>query len=244
MNNLEEIVSSYSLLIIGVASILLFTLSGISLLKKKQSNVVKRLLFISIVLTAILPTLFLAFSTLYINALSSSNGPVHWHTDIEIWACGREINLRDPKGLSNKIGTNTLHEHNDKRIHLEGVVMQPADASLGKFFQVIGGLLSENSISVPVEHGVEQFTNGDTCGDAAPRELQVFVYKTAGSSNYYQEKIDDPASYVISPEGAVPPGDCVIVEFDVRKKRTEKLCTSYRAAKQTGKLKEEILPIE
>ena len=72
-----------------------------------------------IALTLTLSTGILIGSTIYLNTNSDSGGPVHWHADIEFWACGNEIELRDPTGFSNKIGTGTLHEHDDHRIHLD-----------------------------------------------------------------------------------------------------------------------------
>ncbi len=238
MENLEEIIASYSFIITGLASALLLGLSALALLLKHPKADTKKLLFGSIAAVTILPTFFLAGSTIYLNSISSSKGPVHWHADIEIWACGREVELRDPKGISNKIGTSTLHEHNDKRIHLEGVVLKPEDASLGKFFRVIDGKLTNDTVSVPVNDGTMLISSGISCGDGQDRQLQVFVYKTEGEY-YTQTKLEDPAAYIMSPQSNIPPGDCIIVELDTEKPRTDKLCQSYKVAEKIGKLKGE-----
>lgn len=238
MESIDDIISSYSLIVAGFAIALLIGLTALSLLLKHQTSSVKKILFAAIVAVTILPTLFFAGSTIYLNSISSSKGPVHWHADVEIWACGQEVNLKDPKGFSNKIGTATLHEHNDKRVHLEGVVVKPLDASLGKFFHVIGGKLEEDVLHVPTNDGVMLLSSGISCGDGQTRELQFFVYKTDGEY-YTQEKLADPASYVISDESNVPPGDCVIVELDVPKERTDRKCKSYTVAEEIGKLKGE-----
>ena len=157
-----------------------------------------------------------------------------------IWNCGQEVNLKDPTGgLTNRIGTTLLHEHNDKRIHVEGVVQHAEDASLGAFFNVIGGELTENSVIIPTNAGQLPLTNGSVCPDGAEGNVQVFVYQTDADGFYSQKKIIDPQNYQISPFTTVPAGDCVIIEFGPEKDKTDHLCRSYEVAKETGQLKGE-----
>lgn len=237
---LEEIIAKTSVNILIIATILLVALAAISLHAKKLKEGAKKFLFISIILTTLIPTLYMAVATVYINTISSSQGPVHWHADIEIWSCGKELELQDPKGMfSNKIGTATLHEHNDKRIHLEGVVVHPEDASLGKFFQVIGGDINADAVTVPTNNGLVYLNNGTMCPDGTPGEIQTFVYQTDKDHYYKQIKVSDPNAYIMSPYSAVPEGDCIIVEFGEPKDRTDKMCRSYKVAEQIGKLKGE-----
>jgi len=233
---LEESLHSYSFLIIGVASFFLLVLTLLAMKFKKSSHHVKLLLFSAMIAAIILPTIFLSVSTVVVNVRSVSKGPVHWHADIEVWACGKEIELKDPKGLSNKIGTATLHEHKDKRIHLEGVVGKHGDASLGKFFNVIGGQLTSFSLIVPTVNGDQSYIQGQTCPDGTVGEVQTFVYKTENGM-YTQQKLPTPEEYSISPYSQVPEGDCVIVEFDAPKDKTDKLCRSYKVAEEIGKVK-------
>lgn len=237
--NIETLLNTYSLYLLIFGCILLAGLASISLKIKKPSADTKKLLFFSIVLVTLIPTLVLSGSTIYINTISESKGPVHWHADFEIWNCGQEVSLKDPVGLSNKLGTSTLHEHNDKRIHLEGVVLKNEDASLGNFFYVIGGDLRADSFSIPTNAGLFSTKNGNTCSKTGAGAVQVFVYQTDKDGYFSQKKIMDPASYVISPDSNVPPGDCIIVEFDTPKSRTDKLCRSYKVAEKVGKLKGE-----
>lgn len=237
MGNLEEILQAYSIGILFLSTVVLVALAGVSLALKKPKERTKRILFYAIAAEVLIPTIFLIFSTIYLNAVSVSKGPVHWHADIEIWACGQEISLLDPTGLSNKIGTNTLHEHNDKRIHLEGVVVQPHDASLGRFFNVIGGELTPTSFVVPTNEGLFAIQNGYPC--VPDGEVQVFVYQTNADDTYMQKKLDNPQAYILSPYSSVPKGDCIIVEFDSSKFRTDRLCRSYQVALEIGKLKGE-----
>jgi hypothetical protein len=239
MPDIEQLLLDYSLKLLLFGTIILGVVAFISLRTKKLTERWKKISFFSIVVATIIPTLFLGVATVYINSISSSAGPVHWHADFEIWGCGKEINLKDPTGISNKIGTSTLHEHNDKRIHVEGVVVKSENVSLGSFFKVIGGELSAASFRVSTNQGNIVYRNGDTCEAKEIGELQVFVYKTDKDGYYSQEKILNPQGYVLSPQSGVPPGDCIIVEFDKSKLKTDKLCRSYKVAEKTGKLKGE-----
>lgn len=233
---LDAVLASYSIFAVFYGSIALLVVIVISLVIKKPTSNVKKILFISIVSVVISITLFLGGSTIYLNTVSFSRGPVHYHADFEIWNCGREIDLRDPKGISNKIGTATLHEHNDKRIHLEGVVMDDKSASLGRFFEVIGGYIAHTSLSIPTNNGQLTLKSDYMCDNGAVKILQVFAYRVQDGM-YYQTKIEDPKNYVISPNSNVPPGDCIIIEFDSFKNTTDKLCRSYKVAETIGKIK-------
>ncbi len=205
----------------------------------KKHGRFKPVVFGLIVTTVAVVTVILGGSTIYLNTTSSSRGPVHWHADFQIWACGQELDLVNPQGrLSNKVGTPTLHEHNDKRIHLEGVVVNPADASLGKFLTVVGGEISDRTLVVPTTSGVGTYLNGATCPDG-PGQVQVFAYRVNPDKTFSQTKLDHPASYIISSESNVPPGDCLIIEFDRPKDRTDHLCRSFEVARQIDRLKGE-----
>jgi hypothetical protein len=235
-SDLEEKIGSLSFDTIILSTVILLILTVISLLVKKISPIQKKVLFISISAITIIQTFFLAASTVYINSISYSKGPVHFHADFEIYNCGEKVDLLDPSGLSNKIGTATLHEHNDLRIHLEGVVVEESDQSLGKFFFVIGGHIDSNSLSVPTNEGQLELTNGTTCPDNSTGTINVFVYKIV-NGYYIQEKLKEPEHYIYTPYSQVPPGDCIIIEFGEEKDTTDKLCTSYKVAEKIGKIK-------
>jgi len=235
---MQEAFNTYSIYVLVLGSIFLVLFALLSLKIKKVSTEGKRILFGAIAVSVLVPTFVLIATTVYLNFISVSHGPVHWHSDFEIWKCGQEINLKDPVGFSNKIGTRTLHEHNDKRIHLEGLVMDPSDASLGNFFHVIGGELSNTKLSIPTDEETLTMQNGTNCGSGVG-QVQAFVYSTDKESYFTQKKLQNLAGYIISPESNVPPADCVIVEFDSPKSKTDKLCRSYKVALKTGKLKGE-----
>ena len=237
--DIEHLLNTYSLYILTLGSIFLGGLALIALKTKGLDKGAKKLLFSAIVIVTLIPTIVMSASTIYLNVISSSGGPVHWHADIEVWNCGKEVDLKDPKGLSNKIGTPTLHEHNDKRIHLEGVVLKPTDASLGNFFHVIGGSLTRDAFSIPSNEGLLSVRNGANCAGETTSQVQVFAYTTDKKNNYFQQKLEDPASFIIAPFSVVPQGDCIIVEFGFPKEKTDKLCRSYKVAEKIGKVKGE-----
>ncbi len=267
--DLEQQIIQLATRTVLAASVALIILVILASVLKKRENL-KLPLFILIALTMVGTTLVLLGSTVYLNQKSDSGGPVHWHADIEFWSCGAELDLRKPYGfLSNKIGTATYHEHNDKRIHLEGVVVKKSeDASLGKFMRVTGGSIQEGAVGIPLskdqsdwfasgdqtdgdpqrpenfelatgngdwitqeENGaVLNLKSGQYCdsGEFLPAELQVFVYSYDElSKTYSQRKLDNPAEHVLRDESVVPPGDCIIVEYDLPKDKTDKLCRQY-----------------
>lgn len=214
---------------LGVLAILTI----LSLLIREKSEFLKWILFSSITLTVIFNSSYLVWSTLLINQESKTKGPVHWHGDFEIWNCGQKVDIIDPKGLENKVGTPIFHEHGDNRIHVEGPVLDYQEISLRQFFKVVGGSMSNQILVVPTNNGQVAMEKGLGCNG----ELQVFVFKTEGNT-FHQQKLDDSTSYVLSPYSKVPPGDCIIIEFDKVKKKTDKLCNLYQIAKDKGEISE------
>lgn len=262
--DLEQTISQLGLKTVLYSAVILVFCTLFTTLTKNRYKKLKLPLFVIMAGTLVLSTVTLFVSTIYLNVNAESKGPVHWHTDIEFWACGLELDLRDPHGLlSNKIGTSTYHEHNDKRIHLEGVVVRKnIDAALPKFMTVTGGYITPESIAVPLNdtpakwfasqeqidgdsqniENIEQvkslikqsedgyyadLKNGRQCGSDAA-ELQTFVYQfDKQAKTYSQIKMSNPTRYTMRDEALVPPGDCVIIEFDRPKERTDKLCLQY-----------------
>ncbi len=186
-------------------------------------------LFLSLVLVILANTFYLVGSTLYVNSKSVTGGPVHWHADFEVWDCGQEIELVDPKPPSNIVGSPLLHEHNDKQIHIEEAIFDEKEVSLGVFFRVVGGELHSDYLKFPTNNGIVERRNGDLCSDGQPGNLQVFLYK-AGS--FEQQTLEDPENYLMTPEQKVPPGDCLIIEFGPIREQTDKLCQSYQVIKE------------
>lgn len=191
------------LLVLYVASI--FAGLGVfySVFVKSISESAKKIVFFLIAAPILLTTLYLGASTIYLNMVSESGGPVHWHADYEVWVCGLEFRLSPPAGIENKVGSAVLHEHNDRRIHAEGVLLRLEEASLRNFFIQAGGNMDDSSLTLPTSEGVRTWKNGDLCNAKAGRWF-VFV------NGKEVEHADD---YIISPYSMVPPGDRIKLVF-------------------------------
>jgi len=187
----------YGSLIFGILIIIIL------LFHKVMNDAVKRIVYFLIIIITSLVTIYLVLTTLHLNIISETKGPVHWHADFEILVCDKEIKLPEPKGLSNKQGVDLMHAHDDNRIHVEGVLLYKKQASLGAFFHVIGGSISSDGIKIPTDEGLVSVHEGDKCNEQ-PAKLYVFV-------NGYL--IDNPSAYVIAPYEKVPPGDRIKIMF-------------------------------
>lgn len=237
----EEIQENdYSTELISISFVLIVILSVYSIHQKKLSNNEKIILFLLIIIPAIISTFYISYSTISLNINSISKGPVHWHADFEIWSCGEKLELKDPESLFNRIGSPLFHEHNENRIHIEGVIKKLDDIKLHNFFDVIGGFLDHESISIPTNEKILNFKNNNLCNNQKAK-LQVFLYKVKNPENtkkliYEQKKLEDFKNYVLSPYQAVPPGDCIIIEFDHEKEKTSHICESYKLAIKKGDL--------
>lgn len=234
MDYWDQLMALDQITVVIISSAIIFVSLVLAKFFKEKSEVLSHLLFFTIVIPVIFTTFFLIAATLDINHKSVTKGPVHYHADFEIYNCGEKLDLINPTGWSNKIGTNTFHEHNDDRIHVEGPVMDYSEISLGSFFKVIGGEMAASKLVIPTTSGNVQMEDGAICNGEMGK-VQVFVYKVR--NNYiYQEKLSDPYNYILSPHSAVPPGDCLIIEFDKEKNRTDKICTQYEVKLQKGEL--------
>ncbi|MBI2208235.1 hypothetical protein HYU50_01965 [Candidatus Woesearchaeota archaeon] len=230
--------SSFKYMIIASVISLLFII--ISLYIREKSEKVKWILFLAIIIPVIASTAYLAYSTVYLNLVSETQGPVHWHADYEVWVCDEKAELVKPKGISNRIGSPLFHDHGDSRIHVEGVVADTRNVDLHSFFQTVGGDLDADILEIPKENEVVKVKNGDLCnGEEA--KLQAFVYKVINADNakswiFEQEKIGNFPKYILSPYSNVPPGDCIIIEFGPESEKTGHICATYEAAMQRGEL--------
>ena len=199
----EEVIKGTSITLIFWGSLLLGLLILIALLHKNKGEREKKVLFGLIVVSVVVVTAYVMGSTIYLNFISVTGGPVHWHADYEIWVCEKEIDIEDPKLPLNRLGTYVLHDHGDNRMHIEGVVLDKRDVSLGAFFHAIGGELSKDELIVPTNQGLVEASEGDLC-DGSPGKLYVFVKG---------KLVEDPSSYVIQPYETIPPGDTIKVVF-------------------------------
>jgi len=239
-----DYIKDLSLNLIIISSITSIALVTFSIFNQKKVKKHKKLIFLAIIIPIIISSLFLAGSTIYANLISETKGPVHWHADFEIWNCNQKVDIVNPSGLLNKIGTSLFHEHNDNRMHVEGVVNKKSQADLDSFFNVIGGKITNSELSIPTNQGIINIKNNDLCNNKQGK-LQVFLYKVVNPSSnkksgfiYKQEKLTNFEEYILSPYSNIPPGDCIIIEFDKEKDRTDRICETYKIAIQKGNLKE------
>ena len=251
-----EAIKHMSINVILIASIIISILVGYAILQRKtiqKNNTQKIVIFSILTAAAVGTTLYAAGSTVYLNLISETGGPVHWHADFEVWDCGNQIDIIDPTGLSNRVGTPTLHEHGDNRIHVEGVPLKKRDVNLHNFLHVIGGDLQEDYFTVPINGGTKdeplilmhEMKTGELCGGERG-VLQVFVYKVINPevSNpdernkwiYEQVKVTDYENYILSPQQNMPPGDCIIIEYDREKESTDRLCETFKVAMERGEI--------
>ncbi len=234
--NVGEQFLNRALTLLIVASIIVLVCTVIALtFHERLGPVINWILFLGIAIPVVVATVYSAGSTIYLNQLAETRGPVHWHADFEIWVCDKSLDISDPTGLMNRIGTPVLHEHNDNRIHVEGVPIRKRDASLGRFFHVIGGILTSNTLGVPTQHGHIIANNGERCPDGQQGIVQVFRW-TVQDRQLVQHKLGAFPHYVLAPESMVPPGDCLIIEFGPERQSTNHLCASYRAALNRGEI--------
>ncbi|MBI4894471.1 MAG: hypothetical protein HY833_01915 [Candidatus Aenigmarchaeota archaeon] len=237
---LEESIRNISFQLILLATLVITVVVLVSFFHKRKGEKEKIVLFLAILVSSVSVTVFMSASTVYINTISETGGPIHWHADFEIWKCGQKLNVMDPTGIENRIGTPLLHEHNDDRMHVEGTVVRKSELNMGKFFQVIGGHISNSDFFIPTNSGVVGATNGDLC-DGKVGKLQAFVYRVTNPDElkrwkFVQEKVGDIPSHVLSPYSLIPPGDCIIIEFGEEKDTTEHMCETTRISIQRGEL--------
>jgi hypothetical protein len=198
----------------------------------------KKALFGMLCVIIAFATIYIVGTTIYLNVSSATKGPVHWHIDFEIWNCDEQIDLLDPSGLSNKIGSPVFHEHNDNRVHVEGPVVKHTDVNLRNFFAIIGGSFDYGKLSVPTNGGVIEMSDGMSCnGETA--KLQAFLFKVQNPDDhnnwvFTQTKLENAPEYVMSPQAAILPGDCVVFELAPEKPVTDKICESYAIAVERG----------
>ncbi len=240
---LAEMLKENSYNVVIVAAIGLIILVAYSIHAKPRKEKIKRLLFWSIAVLAVGSNLYLAGSTIYLNSVSPTGGPVHWHTDYEIWNCGEKLDLIDPTGIDNRVGTWEVHEHNDDRMHIEGTITQLKQASFHHFFETVGGEIDAGGMVYPTsKQGAYALPRTGMC-NGKRAELQVFLLQVdnpqdAKKWTYGQTKLPYPEGLdkIMAPYSNVPPGDCLIIEFDTPKEKTEHSCASYRAAMNRGEL--------
>jgi hypothetical protein len=172
VTDLQKAIDDFCVTAVIGAGICLVVLVIASAFINKRWPKSKMFLFVLIAVVSMGTTLTIGGSTVYLNAVSATGGPVRWSADIEFWACGNQLEIRDPRGLlNNRIGTSTMYEQNDGKIHYTGTPIDlPQDASLSKFMSSIGGSMNANSFTLPLndENYFEDTVDGDGLTSTQP----------------------------------------------------------------------------
>ncbi len=99
----------------------------------------------------------------------------HWHAPYQFFACGE----KQPNAPTWESG---VHTHGDGIIHIHPfqTFEEGSGASLVKWFEYGGGLLTDTEINMPGSS--KTFSNGDLCPNGKPGEVQVFVTRVGENS--------------------------------------------------------------
>ncbi len=109
---------------------------------------------------------------------------IHWHARPLINICNKNLDLPQ------NVGSGIMHTENDGLIHIEGILKDKSQITLGAFFNSIGTKFSKDSIA--------NYKNGDTCPNGKSGSLNVLVNG---------ERIEDPENYVLKN------GDNILIDF-------------------------------
>ncbi len=194
----ETMAAAFGLvLLLGIAS---------AVMGEKLGRAGKKTAFAAIAGVSALATLYLIYKIVLLFTASASGGPVHWHADFEVWACGERISLEEAGGWSTRVGPLLLHHHGDDRMHVEGVVRDFKDVTVGKFFEAIGGKFTADVLALRDGKGVlRAWQNGDECSDGRSGALKFFVNGLPNGQF---------GEYNIAKETDIPPGDVLKIVFD------------------------------
>ncbi len=196
----ESIFQLFNTMTVIALSIVGISACTIMLLNHKDSisGMDKKIIFVAIAVIAIASTGYLIGNTIYMTLTSWSKGLIHWHADFEIWICGEKVVLPDAEGLANRVGTAEVHHHGDYRIHLEGIIENKEDATMGRFFETIKVPFSDKMIM--------NMENGAYCPDGKQGMVKMLVNGGLYTGDY--------RDYIIAPYSQVPPGDVIKIVFE------------------------------
>ena len=154
-------------------------------------------------LSAVIVVVFLFIVSLFAGSLpfsiggpSSSEGGArvgdHWHARYEVSVCG---DILPPFPES----SGAIHSHGDGdgQIHNHPGRSSEAgpNANLGRFFDSVGGKLTDTILSLPL---ARTYTNGDQCPDGQPGRLSATVNGV---------EVAEPSLYIVRDE------DVILISF-------------------------------
>jgi len=183
--DIRQSVGSTSFIIVAVSLILVLFLTFTAIFMDKDASLKKSLFSLS-VSVVVLSTASLVWLNLYLYSKISNPGIASWDAGIEFWVCDVEVEIENPSWFSaNRIGSSKIYEADDKKIHVNGLISDSrAEATLGSFMRTIGGSISENSFTLPIDKKlVEDETDGDNVDIGGVKNIERFV--RAGSDGKY-----------------------------------------------------------
>lgn len=221
----------YVLPVFQVGLVVLTVAVGLSLWKEDELSERGKTILMSVLLVAVLgPTIFTAGAWLHGVQTSWSDGEIHYHADYEVLIQQdgeyQQLDLIDPSRfceqagqsymchLNDRTGTTEYHEHNDRRIHLEGTFKTFEDATLQAFFRTFGGDLTNEQLVYPTNDQVHNIT------EEGNRTIKIAVQQGVGGtrgwcmigepgdglteddicqSPFGGERVTQPSEYVVSP---------------------------------------------
>lgn len=232
--------------VIYVGFISTFVLAAISFYREKELTLRdKNLLMNGLLVAVLVPSLYTAGAFVHQSQTSWSGGEIHWHADYEVIVEENgeynQLDLIDPTNfcegtnhesstmcsLNDRTGSTKYHEHNDDRIHLEGIFKERKDATLSAFFDTFGGRLTNTELVYPTNDRIVENAEG------GEQTLKILVKRGVGgnrrwcaitqSSSLSEEDIcrttegelaTTPSNYVISPFKRGPSLDDIFIVYD------------------------------
>ncbi|MFB6144171.1 MAG: hypothetical protein ABEJ98_02560 [Candidatus Nanohaloarchaea archaeon] len=237
--------------LIGLGVLSCITLAAISFYREDDLTMHdKNLLMNAFLIAVLVPSFYTAGAFIHESQTSWSGGEIHWHADYEVFVQQRgelqRLDLIDPSNYCNgymcsvndRTGITKYHEHNDNRIHLEGVFREREDATLSAYFETFNGELSNTRLVYPTNNGVVSVKEN------ANRSLKILVRKGVANQRHWcaiggEVPVEDrcqsadngeiassPSEYVISPYKRGATLDDIFIVYD--SKTTEEALADVR----------------
>lgn len=221
-------------------------LAGISFYREEDLTLRdKNIIMNGFLIAVLIPSFYTAGAFVHQSQTSWSGGEIHWHADFEVIVNEngeyRQLDLVDPTNfceqtehesttmcsLNDRTGSTKYHEHNDDRIHLEGIFKKRESATLSAFFETFGGKLTNKELRYPTNDRIVEKAEGND------KTLKILVKKGVGgnrgwcaitqASRLSEEDIcrtsegelaTTPSNYVISPYKRGPTLDNIFIIYD------------------------------
>ncbi|QKQ98718.1 hypothetical protein GKQ38_04295 [Candidatus Nanohaloarchaea archaeon] len=241
----ETSFTAYSTKLIGLGFIATLALGSIAFYREDDLTMHDKNVLMNAFLVAILvPSLYTAGAFLHESQTSWSGGEIHYHADYEVIVNTsgnlHTLDLVDPTNycssattqstlmckLNDRTGITKYHEHNDNRIHLEGIFKEREDATLAAYFETFHGELSNTRMVYPTNNRTVEVTEN------ADKNLKIIVNRGTGGSRhwcivgdqaskentcvnpYTGELATSPSEYIISPHKKGPSLDDIFIIYD------------------------------